>query len=74
MSSIHTIPVGDLIEHDTSDVGDCICGPEAVPIELSDGSIGWQILHHALDGREHSEPDHDRDNCPLCTQGDNGGS
>jgi hypothetical protein len=48
----HVVPVNDLIEHDTSDETDCICGPETGPIERDDGTFGWVISHHSLDGRE----------------------
>lgn len=50
----HVYPDGDLIEHDT-DGSDCLCGPrnEAVPRE--DGSFGWLVVHHSLDGREAHE-------------------
>jgi hypothetical protein len=44
----------DLIEHDT-DGGDCVCGPEETPVVRDDGSIGWLVTHHSLDGREASE-------------------
>ncbi len=30
MDTVHTYPVNDLIEHDTSG-GDCICGPTRMP-------------------------------------------
>lgn len=40
----------DVIEHEIS--ADCICGPTAVPVERPDGSVGWQYVHHSLDGRE----------------------
>lgn len=46
--------LNDLIEHDT-DGGDCPCGPETIPVEREDGSIGWQVVHHSLDGREAQE-------------------
>lgn len=52
--AIHTFPVNDLVEHDT-DGGDCICGPTTVPVERDDGSMGWQVIHHSLDGREAHE-------------------
>lgn len=52
--TVHTIPVGDLIDHDTSGEP-CICGPETVPVERDDGSVGWQVIHHSLDGRESQE-------------------
>jgi hypothetical protein len=63
---VHVEPVNDLIEHDTSG-GDCPCGPTTVPVERGDGSIGYVITHHALDGREHSEPDHNEAACPACS-------
>lgn len=50
----HVVPVDDLIEHDT-DGGDCVCGPEETPVKRDDGSIGWLVTHHSLDGREASE-------------------
>ncbi len=51
MSTVHVLPVNDLIEHE--DVGDgCPCGPTVEPVEADDGVIGWIITHHSLDGRE----------------------
>jgi hypothetical protein len=64
--SVHTYPVGDLIEHVT-DGGDCPCGPTVLPVECEDGSIGYSVVHHSLDGREHHEPDHDKSACPGCS-------
>lgn len=55
MTTVHTFPVIDLIDHDT-DGSDCICGPTTVPVPRDDGSIGWQVVHHSLDGREATEP------------------
>ena len=55
MSTIHVYPVDDLVEHNTSGEEDCICGPETEPVEAEDGSIGWLVTHHSLDGRELSE-------------------
>lgn len=49
--TVHTYPVRDIVEHDT-DGGDCICGPTTEPVQRDDGSYGWHILHHSLDGRE----------------------
>jgi hypothetical protein len=63
--TIHTVPVNDIVEHLT-DGEDCPCGPETIPVERDDGSLGFQLVHHALDGREHLEPDHDRAACPAC--------
>jgi hypothetical protein len=50
---LHVVPVNDLIEHDT--LGDCPCGPETRPVERDDGSFGWLVTHHSLDGREARE-------------------
>lgn len=55
-NAVHTYPVGDLIDHDTSGETDCVCGPETIPVPCADGSFGWVILHHSLDGREAHEP------------------
>lgn len=54
--ALHVTPVGDLIAHTSDD--DCLCGPEAKPIKRGDGSIGWIVVHHSLDGREAAEVDH----------------
>lgn len=64
--TIHTYPVNDLVEHIT-DGGDCPCGPRTEPVERQDGSIGYVVVHHSLDGREHQEADHDREACPGCS-------
>lgn len=45
----HVMPTNDLVEH-TLDEG-CACGPDTKPIDREDGSVGWVIEHHALDGR-----------------------
>ncbi len=52
MTTIHTAPVNDLIDHDT-DGGDCPCGPTTEPVQRHDGAYGWLVVHHSLDGREH---------------------
>lgn len=58
--AIHVVPRGDLVEHDTSTAEpDCICGPVIEPATREvndDGSIGWVLVHHSLDGRETAEP------------------
>lgn len=59
MSKVHVLPVDDLIVHPADD--DCVCGPD---VEFVEG--GAVITHHALDGREHGEQDHDRAACPGC--------
>jgi hypothetical protein len=53
MSTVHVLPVNDLIEH-YSNGEDCPCGPtvEFVPPEDGDHEDGWLITHHSLDGRE----------------------
>lgn len=55
MSVYHVIPIADSIEHDTSGETDCVCGPDTEPVERDDGSMGWLISHHSLDGRELNE-------------------
>lgn len=54
MATVHCYPVGDLIEHDT-DGGECVCGPSTEAVFREDGSNGWLIVHHSLDGREAHE-------------------
>lgn len=54
-STFHVVPLNDLIQHDTSDEADCVCGPETEPVERDDGSLGWLVTHHSLDGREQHE-------------------
>jgi hypothetical protein len=55
---LHVVPVGDLIEHDTStrDAA-CVCGPTTTPVKNDDGSVGWLLIHHSFDGRELHEGD-----------------
>lgn len=50
----HVYPVNDTVEHSFKD-SDCICGPETEPVKREDGSVGWLITHHSLDGRERFE-------------------
>lgn len=47
---MHVLPVDDLVEHTSTD--DCVCGPQVVPVERPDGTIGWVTVHMALDGRQ----------------------
>lgn len=49
MSIVHVVPVNDLIEHPDDD---CPCGPTVEPVFCEDGSSGWLVTHHSLDGRE----------------------
>lgn len=55
MTTVHVYPRGDLIEHNT-DSDDCTCGPVVEPVFREDGSNGWVITHHSLDGREIGKP------------------
>jgi hypothetical protein len=51
-SPVHVWPEDDLVDHDLEDHdGGCICGPLITPVPREDGSYGWMITHHALDGR-----------------------
>ena len=52
--TVHTYPVGDLIEHETEGDG-CPCGPTVEAVKRDDGSVGWHLIHHSLDGREAHE-------------------
>lgn len=49
---VHVLPLEDLIGHEAAD---CVCGPDVEPIPREDGSMGWLVTHHSLDGREASE-------------------
>lgn len=51
---IHVYPLNDLVEHDTAS-DDCVCVPDQIPVERDDGSVGWIVSHHSLDGREARE-------------------
>lgn len=49
----HIWPLEDIVEHDHEDHdGGCVCGPTVEPVKCEDGSVGWIIAHHALDGRK----------------------
>lgn len=54
MSTWHVEPVNDLIDHDTT-TDECICGPLIESVPRDDGSMGWIVTHHSLDGRELKE-------------------
>ncbi|MDH6460128.1 hypothetical protein M2302_000279 [Micromonospora sp. A200] len=58
MSTVHVVPVNDLIEHDSGGGQPCVCGPDNVPVKRDDGSVEWEIVHHSLDGREQAERPH----------------
>lgn len=50
----HVWPDNDLIVHDVESE-DCVCGPAFQPVPRADGSVGWLVIHHSLDGREQFE-------------------
>lgn len=50
----HVYPINDHIAHDT-ETDDCVCGPTIEPVKRDDGSVGWVLTHHSLDGREQLE-------------------
>lgn len=49
----HVVPVGDLVDHDAEDAAEdnCVCRPRVMPVQRLDGSVGWLVVHNALDGR-----------------------
>jgi hypothetical protein len=56
VTTLHVTPLCDLVVHDTSTAEpDCVCGPEVRPAAQEDGSVGWLLVHHSLDGREQAE-------------------
>lgn len=57
----HVVPVMDLIDHRPTD---CACGPRTEAVPREDGSMGWLVVHHSLDGREADEPDHKGEHVP----------
>ena len=56
MTTVHVYPEADHIEHDTDHGEDCICGPDVEAVFRDDGTNGWLITHHSLDGREIGKP------------------
>jgi hypothetical protein len=50
---VHVTPCGDLVVHDLDE--ECVCGPTHHPVQRDDGSVGWMMVHHSLDGREAEE-------------------
>lgn len=52
-NTAHVLPIDDLIDHEESD--DCACRPTTEPVMRGDGSNGWLVTHHSLDGREQQE-------------------
>jgi hypothetical protein len=61
--------MNDLIHHDTESDDGCICGPSTEPVKRDDGSVGWVVVHHSLDGREFREkPYATKRKCRECQQ------
>ena len=55
-TTLHVVPSGDTVEHDTStDQPDCTCGPSVDRVPRDNGPDGWILVHHALDDRELDE-------------------
>lgn len=54
MSTVHVVPVNDLIVHD-EESDDCPCGPRVEAVPDDEGYIGWVVVHNSLDGREAHE-------------------
>ncbi len=52
---VHVLPLRDIVTHAETDDGDCVCGPTIEPVTRDDGSVGWLMVHHSLDGRERHE-------------------
>lgn len=52
-TDVHVRPLDDVTAHPMAD--DCPCGPTAEPVRCPDGTIGWLVTHHSLDGRERYE-------------------
>ena len=54
--TLHVTRIRDLVGHDTSTTEPgCVCGPDVRPVTRDDGSVGWLLVHHSLDGRERAE-------------------
>lgn len=52
----HVTPMRYLTGHDTSSAEpDCACRPQVGLAPQEDGSMGWLLAHHSLDGREQVE-------------------
>lgn len=47
----HVRPIDDLVPHEPED---CACGVTTEAVPRDDGSYGWVVTHHSLDGREAS--------------------
>lgn len=54
MTTMHVLPIDDLIEHEDAGTS-CVCGPIERPVKADDGAINWVVVHNSLDGREKEE-------------------
>lgn len=48
-NELHVIPQHDLMLHLANG---CACSPRRYPVGLPDGTVKWQVVHNALDGRD----------------------
>lgn len=54
--TLHVVPRGDLVEHDTAtEEASCACGPAVEHCTYDHAPDGWLVVHHALDGRDTEE-------------------
>jgi len=68
MSIVHVIPQNDLRDHTDARTG-CWCEPSVADLGLDEhGEPARVFTHHAADGREHREADHDRARCARCRE------
>lgn len=51
---VHVLPLRDQVRHDPTGT-DCVCGPTVEAVMRDDGSNGWLVTHHSIDGRETNE-------------------
>lgn len=51
---LHVVPNNDYIKHNL-ETNHCVCGQRIERVVEDDGSVGWLIVHHSLDGREFRE-------------------
>ena len=57
VATMHVVPVGAVIEHDTDGEPVCVCGPRSEWVVGQFGAHGKVVVHHSLDGREQWESD-----------------
>jgi hypothetical protein len=49
MTTVHVIPMDDLLAHENTE--ECACLPVTEPVPTPDGGVGWLVTHSAWDGR-----------------------